>query len=549
MSRRRSLSLFTLALVAWIFVVQVSARQTCGTSNAVRRHQEIQKNLARKPLARETSTCTSVDYYDSVFTQKTEHFQIFYTLSGPHQTTPEFIDTLAKDAEFAYQFHTSQMGLLPPMGTEYSFHYQKKVDQGLYPIEVIDVDLLRATEIYLGGICHGCFGVTISEDYSEGKTTLVIDNDFRYTPSGTGVKDTVSYNEKNCSYKIADQELKNEAHGYSYADQWENAIRVTTIHELYHAVQLRYLDLTNYWTFWFEASASGVEDAAAPELDDYFAYLPTMSKAVGTPLDEMIEDYGAGIFFLYLYNHVSPKTDKFIWESFSKEPGSSFWDILHKYSQKQALSIDSLFQDFSTVLSFAGSRSNHLDTSRWISSDQNRWPDFKLTRHETSAESFTPQVKQYSYQFHKEGRPNLSSFKGQATAIAFKSQEPEIRSIKTTNDVDSLYNAWNLNSSVDSIIWVFSKIHENTIPSVIKDSTFRVYPNPWRGGNLCFTPLPQNKKFIEIRNRRGDLITRKKYNAQTLCIEEHQVKKLMVPGVYRYRAGSSGKTKDFIVIY
>ena len=87
------------------------------------------------------------------------------------------------------------------------------------------------------------------------------------------------------------------------------------------------------------------------------------------------------------------------------------------------------------------------------------------------------------------------------------------------------------------------------IPTVFKDSTLRAFPTPWRHGHLCFTPLPQDKEYIEIRNRRGNLIEKIKYDSYTLCLDEDKVKSLMVPGVYRFRAGNRGKLKDFIVIY
>ena len=82
------------------------------------------------------------------------------------------------------------------------------------------------------------------------------------------------------------------------------------------------------------------------------------------------------------------------------------------------------------------------------------------------------------------------------------------------------------------------------------DSTLRAFPMPWRGnGSLCFTPLPESKKFIEIRNARGDLVLREPYEKTTHCINEDNVKSSMKPGVYRFRAGSSGKTEKFIVTY
>lgn len=545
------MSLLVVAIFALLLGVDVSAR-TCGTSLAIRQQTNFHdgKIPTKKPVAKKGFTaCPSSDYYDSVLTRKTDHFQIFYTLSGPHQTTQEFVDSLAKDVENAYRFHTFQMGMLPPLGNDTSFHYQMKVSEGLYPVEVIDVDLMRATDMYLGGSCHGCFGITISTDYSSGKSTLIIDNDFRYTPVYNGILDTIKVGDKDCIYSIADQELRNEAHDYSYATRWGNAIRVTAIHELYHAVQLRYMDLSNYWTFWFEGSASGIEEVAEPDIDDYFAYLPSMSKAVGTPLDKMIEDYGAGIFFQYLYNHVSKKTDKFIWENFAKTPSKSFWQILQSYAEKNNLSADSLYHDFAIRLSFAGKRTEFLDTTHWISEDENRWPEFKHKPKVAGMDIFIPKVDMYAYDFYNGGYPDLTGFQGRASAIAYKANDSKVFSIKATNAADSIYKKWSLNPSVDSIIWVFSRMDDNILPTIPTESAIRAYPTPWRGGNLCFASLPQGKNYIEIRNRRGDLITRKNYDTHTLCFEENEVKKLMVPGVYRFRAGNSGKTKDFIVIY
>ena len=66
-------------------------------------------------------------------------------------------------------------------------------------------------------------------------------------------------------------------------------------------------------------------------------------------------------------------------------------------------------------------------------------------------------------------------------------------------------------------MWVFSRFATSKhIPEVLKDSTLRAYPVPWRGsGPLCFTPLPDTKNFIEIRSGRGELIMREQYTKTT----------------------------------
>lgn len=538
-----------------IFLLSCSSlafsRDVCGTAQLMQHLREQGKSvhslLSDKPLARTTtSACTDDDYYDSVYSRTTNHFEIFYTLDGPHKTIPEFIDSLAKHLEYAWDFHVNKQGMLPPLGISESYHYQQKVQKGLYAIEVIDIDLLRDTKVILDGSCHKCFALTLPFDSTQSE--IFIDNDFRYIPVKNQTKDTVHYNGKNCSYPRATEELLNTAHNYSYVEQWNKGLQVTTAHELYHSSQLRYLDMLLYFNFWFEASASGIEEIVAPDVDDYFSYLPAMSKIVGTPLDRMTQDYAAGLLLLYLYNHVDPRTDKSIWESYAKNPSESFQYQLSQAVKKKKLSPDSLFNDFATRLSFAGKRSTMVDSSFWIASDQPNWPDFSSLSKSGTFEA--DQLDMLAYRFYIGGKPDLTKFTGKASAATLSNNLYKIHFLPTSNSVDSINikNFGNINS--DSTLWILSRFSEiDRIPTVVQDSTLKAYPTPWRHGNLCFTPLPQNKEFIEIRNRRGNLVSKIRYDQITHCLNESEVKSLMVPGVYRFRVGNKGKLKDFIIVY
>ena len=82
-----------------------------------------------------------------------------------------------------------------------------------------------------------------------------------------------------------------------------------------------------------------------------------------------------------------------------------------------------------------------------------------------------------------------------------------------------------------------------------KDIAPHAYPVPWRGGPLCFAPLPRDKNFIELRTRRGDLIAQEKYEGTSFCLQEDQVKAKMAPGIYRFRVGNKDKTTSFMVVY
>lgn len=552
-----------IALVICLLLVCVGngfARAShCGTSMLIQHSKELRANPSLGTSAKVSdagTVCQAKDYYDSVYSKKTEHFQIFYTTSGPHKTTQEFIDTLATAAEYAWKFHTKSMGMLEPLGVSKTHHYQKSVESGLYPIEVIDIDNLRDSRYVIGGVCHGCFGVAVPERSNTGASELYIDNDFRYTPTLGIKRDTVNFSGKNCAYTRATEELINDRHGFSYVEKWNMAIRVTAIHELYHSVQLRYLNLYEQSTFWFEASASGIEEIAASDIDDYYSYLPNMFSIMGTPLDGMTEDYGAGIFFMYMYNYVDKGFDKFVWESFNKEPGQNFQYHLNKLGKKKKISIDSVFHDFSKKLAFAGTRSKFLDSTKWVVNDQYFWPDFNYIVHKENDNSFEPWANELAYEYHIGGMPELENYKGKASIVLFKNKNAEVLDIASLDYLQRTYAEESINPHVDSIGWIFSRFtSEEFIPLVDENSKddkatkLHAYPTPWRSGNLCFSPLPEDGNFIEIRNRRGDLITRKTYNNRTFCIDETTVKSLMAPGIYKFRAGSSGKLKDFLIIY
>lgn len=526
---------------------------SCGTmrliDNLRNQGKSIKQLIAKKPSALVSATrtfCETEDFYDSVYTRVTPHFEIFYTLDGPHQAAPEFIDSLEKSLEYAWNFHVQKTGMRPPLGIGETYHYQKQTQKDRYPIEILDIDLLRDTRQLLGGSCHGCFGLTLPFDST--KSELIIDNDFLFTPEYGGSLDSTHFHGKSCTYTVATESLQNTAHAYPYSERWNDALRITTAHELYHAIQLRYLDMLSYFNFWFEGSAAGIENIVIPDVDDYISYLDQTATSVGTPLDRSDNDYGASVLFLHLYHHVAHNIDKLIWEGFSKNPAKPFQEHLTQVLNKKKLNADSIFHDFALRLAFAGNRSSLVDSAFWIDNDQPLWPDFNI-KHQEGTFTVYP-LASLAYEYHSNGEPDLSSFTGHASAVSLKHHSYSIRFLPTTNSIDSLRTEMTTEANYDSTLWVLSHFNESEIiPTILMDSTLRAYPTPWRQGPLCFTPLPQDEDHIEIRNRRGNLVEKVRYSSHTLCIEEDKVKSMMVPGVYRFRAGNRGKTKDFIIIY
>lgn len=555
---------FVAALVAALALLPgTAAAHKCGM--AVAAQNKRQKASMQVTLARTPNACSTEEYYDSVYTRETEHFQIFYTLDyGPHATTPEFVDSLAASLESAYTFHTKTMGMRAPQGLDTTSHFLKPVKNGLYPVEVAEIDFLRdPTYVLSASACNGCFGVTYPSKKDHSKSAIIIDNDFRYVPDNSTKMDTIRISGKDCPYPDASVPIYSKAYGFSYTDEWAKGIRITAFHELFHAVQLQYTDLYNYWTYWAEASATANEELGAPDVDDYFFYISSFILSTETPLDVIgykvnHGKYAISLLYLYLYGNIDKHFDKEIWENFKKKPDTSFESNLIKLLEKRGLTADSVFHDFVTRLALSGEKTKTVDKNLWIWDDQPSWDTPKpktmeLYRYvnriyDERIETFEPDTSLYAFSFYSGGTPALENYKGRAAALLFKGDKTEIRQITNTSSLDSI----NTDAFyADSIMWVFSRFDSpRIIPELVKDSTLRAYPVPWRGsGQLCFTPLPETKKFLEIRNGRGELVLREQYHKTTHCIEESRVREKMRPGVYRFRAGSSGKTQKFLIIY
>ena len=533
-------------VLATALAVSAFAHGRCGTMQAVESWIENKGKItvAAKNAA---ESCDAEDYYDSVYSRTTAHFQIFYVLKGPHATTEKFVDSLAVNLEKAWNLHVTKNKMRSPKGRDTTIHYQKPVKQGLYGVEVLEINLVRSPRTVHGssGFCEDCFAITNFSGRNNWQTSeMMIDNDFMVVDFYEPEYDTLDVGDKKCSYWKSTKPIIHATEKYSYAEKWDKAIRVTAFHELYHAVQVRYLSPYEHLNFWFEASATGMEEVGAPEVNDYFRYIPEFLEHTGKPLDENQSAYGASLFFLYLYNRVDSLFDKSIWENFAKNPDNSFRQQFASAVEARKKNPQDVFQDFAERLAYSGKNSKAVDSSAWYSPDQPLWKKVPYT---FTLEGFRPDSSIFAYNYYADVFPDLENYTGKASVLLFKDGHARLRKISSMNTLDSLRSE---RFSADSLLWIFSRFENpSPLPGKLEAKPLRAYPTPWRHGNLCFAPLPLDKKFIEVRNRRGDLIFREKYDSETLCLDENFIKSKMVPGVYRYRAGSSGKTKDLMIIY
>lgn len=531
--------------VSHALVKQTFNPQGPGNGQASPRSRSIYANVnsaADHSAGRKFSAsyCDPEDYYDTVHVRRTKHFQIFYTLSGIHGTTDKFVDSVEVVVEKVWGLYVDKLKMLSPKSKSTTAFFQQNVEDGFYPIEIVDISNARDPSV----ICEsGCLGATITTGDADNSelSQIYLDNDFRYAPRTWSSNATITTHGKECRYDIAETPIKSG--NCDYTKDEGKSIRITLFHELYHSIQMRYVNLFKTKTFWLEAAASGMEEIAAPDVNDYISNLESLILHAGTPIDSLYTDYAASPLLLYLYHQMGADADRLILEGFQKEPYKIFQDQLAKAAERKGLKADSLFHDFAIRLLFSGKRSADVDREFWISDDQELWP----TADPETLSVQIPSLSKLAFKYYRGERPSLYDFKGRASAALFRDGRASIRDVANIASLDSIItDAF----QYDSLIWILSRFDEDAyIPEAVVDSSLKAFPTPWRGGKLCFSVLPENRKFIEIRNSRGDLVTRLDYTHATHCIDESTVKANMAPGVYGFRAGNSGKLKKFLIIY
>lgn len=549
--------LSVIALVAFCFFAATSYTHAyeseCGTMRVIesfiKEKKHSQPSSKKEPIYKQaTEKCKAEDFYDSVYTIESQHFQVMYTLTGLHATTQQFADSTIAILEEAWDFYINQHKMHPPKGINTGFHFRKVVKNDLYPVEIIELNQVREN-FFKGNGCNPNFAITQPFDVN-GSSEIFMENDFYATCTRNPDRDTIFVHGDTCTYPTAKNPLYNVTHNYSYTDEWAKGLRVTIFHEFYHAIQLTYLNTSANFSFWFEASATGFEEITNPEIDDYLRYIPELFSNMGYPLSEDTSNYGASTLFLYLYLNVSKDLDRLIWESYYNNPTKDFEYQLESALKKQKLDADSIFHDYSVRLSFSGQRTETINKKFWIIEDQPKWVNAPFYYED----SIRPNLKSLAFEFYSIPQnfsgsysTDLSDFIGKASVVIYKDGKASVYKIQSNKTLDSLTMTL---ATSDSSAWIFSRLGKSeNIPIEYNDSAPHAFPVPWKHGPLCFAPLPRDKKFIELRTRRGDLISQEKYEGASYCLQEEQVKSKFAPGIYRFRVGNKGKTKSFMVIY
>jgi hypothetical protein len=476
----------------------------CGTMHFAENFQNMQK----KALAK--SACNAGSLYEQVYSRKSEHFIIYYTTDGSHKVkTLAYIDSLEKYLEQAYKHHRDSLGMKNSLGTyvgtHRTHHYQQTIPNGLYPVEVVDLGLFRGWE----GTYAETYGITFAPDRRYPKVTqIAIENDFLYGATCSGAPSTIPFT--------------SDING-DYSVKWHLALKVTVFHELYHSFQFSYFNMFPCDgcspSFWMEASAVGVEEIGAPEINDYISYLRNVFFRPGISMEnppDLIYVYGYAPLYLFLYSKIGPKFDSYILDSFSKYPKRKFSVHLARLADSLGIDEEELFHEYAKSVFFSGRNRASEQFSFWP--DQNIWPNWNI-------------------------RP-ISRAHGVLPAATIDFIEGEVRP-----DTDSAKIT--LLNYGDSSVWVLSRLLEVKYVPPIIPKTFTAYPNPWnpkKNPIVYFGNLPSDAKGVEIRSANGVFI--EKIIRESEAEEEPlswKPKKLPAPGILYYRPLPSGKNKVLIV--
>ena len=523
-----------------LFFFSTTYAAECGFNKLLNfHHSPTQAHLAYQHFGH--NICVPEALYDRVLLKSTPNFRILYTLEGPHAIpaarADSLLDSLALWLEQAHFLHTDSLGMRTPLGSETSFHYQDQRYPEKYPVEIIDIGLMRDSDELLGGPCGACYGLTMPSKNNFRRSTLLIDNDFMYHTSHSPL-DTWEYTQngqiKQCQYRPSKQEITGSLQNQeiNYAVEWIPALKVTTFHELYHACQLRYQNYEDQYHFWFEASATGVEAVAVPESEDYLQYLPgvfSQSEISILDINQPYRPYGQSVFYHSLFELLGPKFDHEIWSSLEKDPFDKIESHFDKVCDKLGVqNLANAVHFHAKSLAFSGARSQENPIEDW-QINLHKWPEVNVQ-------------KQTSAQDH-----------WQAFSFRYYDYTPENRSVLEQHSL----TVSEILGKKDHFLVASSGAEEVRLNSEPAPPKNAVWPNPWRpfqgvfGHELCFINPDNKSKSIDIRDRSGKVIISLKRDDLNKAFSWNgrlPNQQTISPGLYLVQSSAQAKLLRFIVL-
>ena len=250
-------------------------------------------NLSYIGLKEQNMRLTTLDpFLDQ--THETEHFKFYFTLDGLDAVESiEYVTNMGLIFEQVWSFHIDTMGFdIPPLNAN-----------GLYEIRIENLP-----SFYFG------YAVALGN----GPTCE-------------------SYIKMRNSYSSSQFNGQSE----------EDNIKVTAVHEFFHAIQFNYNCYAVVQSLWFlEATAVWSEDELYDDINDLYRYMPNWFASPDKSISESSNHmYGSFIFFQYIDEHLGGhETIRAFWES-SRDLANPNQDVTQDAINDVLEPFDSSFED------------------------------------------------------------------------------------------------------------------------------------------------------------------------------------------------------------
>ncbi len=290
---------------------------------------------------------------------------VYARLDAAEAAHPAYVRKVAEDAEGAWAYYVGKLGMKAPHSDVLSVQYNVSASlPRKFPIDLVDV----------GTADRDFFGETYAVTYPPKELSITFENDFlwntRLDSQGHIVGDSI---QSRVSGKVL----------HNYVKEWDLGIKVTVYHEFYHAVQFTYNPNVQTYHAWYEISAVGMEERNAPEVNDYFQYLPCVlynhDRVALTSLSQgpctHAPMYGHGIFHQYLSHTLDSAFDVRVWEDLSRN-GDALPAALASTCAKYGKAFPALYSDYAAQLLFSGSRFH--PPGALFAADIPLWPDLAI---------------------------------------------------------------------------------------------------------------------------------------------------------------------------
>lgn len=335
--------IFLLTILAWVS----GEVRRCALPDLVDKMPQLQQRRSASLLAPRQSAAIVESY-------QTEHFAIWWTTKSTGEeaihnlqgtaavvpfddSVPAIVRVAADALEHSWRVFVDTLGYLPPKASTFSYHWDKTVPAGKYPVEILDVAVAF-------GQAGKYFGVAFP-DGSQGRSVLALAADVTSFGGWNQIRD-----------------LDGSKLGLDYGVDWVEATRATCAHELFHAVQFNYeIELTRHG--FHEASAVALEQRAVPASRDYLQFsaaLSNLGSLVPFPTGTNSLGYPHGWFVRGLMTDLGEEVVRDLWESrkVSTSQPPNFLSSMRSVLARRGGSFDSQLVRNAMRLALTGKRSS-----------------------------------------------------------------------------------------------------------------------------------------------------------------------------------------------